>query len=42
MEFFVLNSIYILYLILFFLKFETISKNFIFIDKPDGKLKKTF
>lgn len=34
-------SIFIFFFnLIIFLKFETISKNFIFFDKPDGKLKK--
>ena len=40
MEIFFIFIFLILFNLLIFLKFETISKNFIFFDKPDGKLKK--
>ena len=42
MEFFFLTLFIFLFNFIIYLKFETISKNFIFIDKPDGKLKKHF
>lgn len=40
MEFFFLTLFIFLFNLVIYLKFEIISKNFIFIDKPDGKLKK--
>ena len=40
MEFFFLTLFIFLFNLIIFLKFKIISKNFIFIDKPDGKLKK--
>lgn len=40
MEFFFLTLFIFLFNLIIYLKFEIISKNFIFIDKPDGKLKK--
>ena len=40
MEFFFLTLFIFLFNLIIFLKFKIIFKNFIFIDKPDGKLKK--
>ena len=40
MEFFFLTLFIFLFNLIIYLKFEIISKNFIFNDKPDGKLKK--
>ncbi len=40
MEFFFLTLFIFIFNFIIYLKFEIISSNFIFIDKPDGKLKK--
>ena len=40
MEFLLISLFIIIFNLLIFLKFENISKNFIFFDKPDSKLKK--
>jgi len=40
MEILLLSSFIILFNLVIFIKFETISNFFIFFDKPDGKLKK--
>ena len=40
MEILLLSSFIVLFNLVIFIKFETISKNLIFFDKPDGKLKK--
>ena len=40
MSIFLLSFFLFLFNLIIFLKFEIISKNFIFFDKPDGKLKK--
>ena len=40
MSIILLSFFLFLFNLIIFLKFEIISKNFIFFDKPDGKLKK--